>query len=202
MDDETGDILDNNVLITIITTAINQKRWDVAKLYLCIAYKKNIPHADTYLLYACQKTNNCEDIVKFLFLEIKNGNTNALTLKLIYSIGCMYKNTGELEEALQCFIISARYGNADALNMTAIISLNLGNTPRAIDLFKSAIRCGSKESMRHLGYVYEITHRVTKAEKYYRLAAEIGDTEAMTRLDNLYKQTPEHQFLFTILNIV
>ena len=136
----------------------------------------------------CHKEKHIQNALKWFKKSAEQGNADAQN-----NLGEYYGDENGLQndkhESLIWFIRSAKQGNAKGQH-------NFGKCLQfyfsPYDLFKESAEAGNSESQYKLGECYEtgeLAERDTEeAKKWYRMAADNGDTEALKKLRQLEGQ--------------
>lgn len=120
----------------------------------------------------------------YLFL-FKNDNDH------FFDQGVEYYEQKKNNEALFYFEKSEELGNAEALKYSATIYLETNNPQKAISKFEkyiSKIGLNDKNSkfvLNDLGVAYFKLNDIENAKKYWKMAAELGNTTSANNLKEL-----------------
>ncbi len=95
---------------------------------------------------------------------------------------CDLEDEGRFEEALQCYLRSAKNGSVEAqVNLANLFGEGRGcpeNSERAVYWYKRAIKSGSPEAAYNLGVHYRRQGKQRWARYWLGRAAELGDEDA------------------------
>jgi TPR repeat protein len=110
------------------------------------------------------------------------GSTMAMT-----NLGSLLLRTGRIEQARAAYRQAAAAGDLAGLHKEAVLEFLHGDSKRSTDLLKRAAQAGHRASVRSLGLLSRAGENnkdvdQERVESLYRLAAKLGDVQAMCEM--------------------
>ncbi len=139
---------------------------------------------DSSELSKCFSFVEAEDFLKATTACIsasKKGNLDAL-----YNLGLSYNGTKELQKARATFENCSKRQDYRCSSELAYFLSREGKTDEAREMWKSAVDKGWGDAALALGVSYNIKKDFDSAIKWWKKAAELGETQAQTYISDAY----------------
>ena len=124
---------------------------------------------------------NDKEAEKWWKLAGEKGHSDAQ-----YSLGLMYKESGNYSDSIDWYTKAAEQGNIEAQYNLGNLYFNINNYENAKKWWKKAAEHGEIKAQNGLGVIYEKQKNYDEAEKWYLRAIEGGNKSAQFNLADLY----------------
>lgn len=104
---------------------------------------------------------------------------------LLWRVACRLEEEGKLEEAISTYKLAAERGSVDALTNLGTLYADKYNPPqidKAVECLRSASALGSAPAAWNLALHYKDRNERGESDKWMKLAAELGDQDAIREL--------------------
>ena len=176
-----------------LTTLLKTAKHDttIANVYVELSEELYLSNSDT-VIPLCLKSISLADKNLPNANEKVKKSFQASKANALNNIGFVYKNKGDISNALSCYEksrklkeeIGDKNGLALSLNNIGAIYENQGNIPKALEYFHISLKLqeetddkkGMAMSLNNIGYIYQHQDEITKALEYFDKSLQIRES--------------------------